>query len=80
MNNINMNNINKKPTYRLTGLGENLKAIRKARDVSQYAFAEAAGMRETAYGHYESGRNLPRLENLVALANHWEFTFEEALR
>lgn len=66
--------------YTTDMLGPRLRAYREGLGLSQYAFAEKAGLRETAYGHYETGRNIPRLVHLLALANTWGFSLEEVLR
>lgn len=55
--------------YDLTILGQRLKAVRKARGLSQYWFSARAGIREKAYWQYESGNGLPPLQRLIAIAN-----------
>lgn len=48
-----------------------LKQIRKERNLSQKKVAEAIGLAQQNYARYERGERIPRIEQLIALANHF---------
>ena len=48
--------------------GENLKATRKAKGYTRKFIADKIGVAQPMYGYYETGRSVPRLDNLVMLS------------
>lgn len=57
-----------------------LRALRKARGMSQEDLATALGVRQGTVSAWEKGINFPRASVLVALAALLECTLEELLR
>ena len=64
------------PRYSKTKLGERLLALRKERKLSQFEFAQAVGMRDKAYIHYEKNRSNITIDNLLAIANVHDVSLE----
>lgn len=50
-------------------LTEKLKTMRLSRGMTQADVAERAGVSRSTYSYWESGRNIPTLENVEALAD-----------
>jgi transcriptional regulator with XRE-family HTH domain len=50
-------------------IGATLRTLRRARGLSQQALAERAGVTQHHLCHIESGRNLPRLDTIVRIAD-----------
>lgn len=57
-------------------LGENLKACRKARRLSQEAVARVLGVSRQAISKWECGLGYPDLDNLLLLAQLYEVTLD----
>ena len=66
----------KNPRYSKAKLGERLLALRKERKLSQFEFAQAIGMRDKAYIHYEKNRSNITIDNLLAIANVHDVSLE----
>ena len=64
------------PRYSKKKLGERLLALRKERKLSQFEFAQAVGMRDKAYIHYEKNRSNITIDNLLAIANVHDVSLE----
>lgn len=54
----------------------NLKYYRKNKGLSQEDVAKKLGISTTAYGHYETGRRNPPIENLAKLADLYEVSVD----
>lgn len=60
-------------------LSDNLKALRLAKRVSQEDVATFLEISKSAYGYYESGRNMPSVEVLLKLAKYFDTTTDQLL-
>ena len=58
-------------------LAENLIALRKGRNLSQAAVAEAVHVGIRAYQNYEYGTRIPPLPTAVALADLFDVSLDE---
>ncbi|MBQ2924375.1 MAG: helix-turn-helix transcriptional regulator [Anaerotignum sp.] len=56
-----------------------LRALRKARGMSQTELAQVLHYGYTAIGNYECGRNEPCLDDLIRLADFFEVSADELL-
>jgi DNA-binding XRE family transcriptional regulator len=63
----------------LKDFSRRLKAIRKARSMSQSDLAKACGLEPSAVSHFETGRRAPNLTNLVKLADALKTSADELL-
>lgn len=59
--------------------GDNLRALRQARGLSQEAFADLAGVHRTFVGHLERGQNQPTLDTIVRFATALEVPLMDLL-
>jgi transcriptional regulator with XRE-family HTH domain len=55
---------------------ENLRKTRIMKDFSQADLAYIAGFKVTAISHFETGRRMPSLENLVKLSDGLECSID----
>ena len=62
-----------------TNLGETLKTLRKARDLTQEQLAECLGVSSQAVSKWETGTSYPDISMLPVLANFYEVTTDELL-
>jgi transcriptional regulator with XRE-family HTH domain len=60
-------------------LSPKLKALRSKKKVSQEAVAEYLEISKSAYGYYESGRNMPSVEVLLKLAKYFDVSTDYLL-
>lgn len=60
-----------------TYLAKNLRAFRIAKQMTQAQMGEIIGAFENSVNNWECGRNSPRMESLLALANLLECSVEE---
>ena len=51
---------------------ERLRALRQERGETQLQTAAALGLVDRHYQKFESGANLPRFQNIIALADHFQ--------
>jgi len=49
------------------GVGERLRITREALGLAQSEFAERCGLARNTYNQYEQGKNIPRIENGIAI-------------
>ena len=56
------------PNTPLPHFAQRLKALRKARGLTQQELADRLGLKRAALGAYEEGRAEPRLINVIAIA------------
>lgn len=59
-----------------TQIAARLREARRQRGLSQDELATAAGLKQSAVSHYESGRRTPSVEHLVRLAEALEISVE----
>lgn len=57
-------------------LAERLKAERIKHNLSQQQVADMLHMARGAYAHYETGKNVPPLENLIKLADIYKTSLD----
>ena len=50
-------------------IGEKIKSCRKANKLSQKKLGEKAGCTGRAIGYWEAGKRMPRLSQLIGVAN-----------
>ena len=53
--------------------GENLRLMRKARNLTQEQFAEALGVSRQAVSKWEADSGYPEAEKLIAISRCWGF-------
>ena len=58
-------------------IGQNIRYYRKQRGYSQEKLAEMADINEKLIGFYETGKRIPPVINLVAIAEALEVTMDE---
>ena len=58
----------------------NLKQIRKSREISQESISRAIGISRQAISNYETGRRMIPSNKLIALADYLECSIEDLLR
>lgn len=58
---------------------QNLKALRKAKKVTQQELSEVLGYGYTAVANYESGRNEPSLQDLIRIADFFDVSLDNLL-
>ncbi len=59
---------------------ENLRAYRRARSMTQEQLAEKTGLTHSWISHYENGRRLPSVLNLIKLADALNISIDELVR
>ena len=55
---------------------DRIRALRQERGETQVQVAEAIGVAESHYQRFERGANLPNLENVCKLADHFGVTID----
>ena len=63
----------------MSDFAKKLRALRKARGLSQTELARVLHYGYTAIGNYECGRNEPCLDDLIRLADFFEVSIDELL-
>src|SRR5690606_22525321 len=61
-------------------IGKNIKKIRTVRKLSQAAFADLFNLARPSVGAYEEGRSEPRIDTIIAIANHFSLSTDALLR
>ena len=61
-------------------IGKNIKKIRTVKKLSQAAFAELFNLARPSVGAYEEGRTEPKIETIIAIANHFGLSTDALLR
>ncbi len=61
-------------------IGKNIKKIRTVRKLSQAAFADLFNLARPSVGAYEEGRSEPRIDTIIAIANHFGLSTDALLR
>lgn len=74
-----MTKINK-PVLDMQGTGEKIKSLRKFNKISVIALQEVFGMTNPqAIYNWESGKNMPSIDNLIVLAQVFDVTIESLI-
>lgn len=58
-------------------LAENLKLLRKSKDVGQTELAEALNVSVKTVSHWETGYTEPSVSQLIQLADYFDTTIDE---
>jgi DNA-binding XRE family transcriptional regulator len=58
----------------------NICLLRAMRDMTQGKLAEAVGVKRALVGSWEEGRSVPRLEQLILLADTFQLTVDDLIR
>ncbi len=61
-------------------MGNNLKALRKARGLTQEKLAAKSGVNRTVIARFETGRNTLSTKSLLLISRALEVTTDEILR
>ena len=58
-------------------LSENLKALRKAKEIGQAELAKELNVSLKTVSHWETGYTEPSITQLIQLANYFDITIDE---
>lgn len=61
-------------------LAENLRRIRREKDITQTELSKMTGINQVQISYYENGKRSPRVELLKAMAEALEVTTDELLK
>ncbi|WP_224999820.1 LexA family transcriptional regulator [Cesiribacter sp. SM1] len=61
-------------------IGKNIKRIRAVKKLSQAAFAELFDLARPSVGAYEEGRSEPKIDTIIAIAQHFGLSADALLR
>ena len=61
-------------------IGENIKKIRMAKNISQADFAKIFSLARPSVGAYEEGRSEPKIETIIQIANYFRLSIDTLLR
>ncbi len=61
-------------------IGKNIKKIRTVKKLSQAQFAELFNLARPSVGAYEEGRTEPKIDTIIAMANHFGLSIDALLR
>ena len=61
-------------------IGKNIKRIRVVKKLSQAAFAERFDLARPSVGAYEEGRSEPKIDTIIAIAQHFGLSTDALLR
>ncbi|MEM9324344.1 MAG: helix-turn-helix transcriptional regulator [Bacteroidota bacterium] len=68
-----------KNSKNLSFIGENIKKIRTAKNISQAEFASLFNLARPSVGAYEEGRSEPKIETIIHIANHFRLSIDVLL-
>jgi len=68
-----------KISRKLSFIGENIKKIRLAKNISQAEFASLFNLARPSVGAYEEGRSEPKIETLIKIANNYRISIDVLL-
>jgi len=68
-----------KISKKLSFIGSNIKKIRKVKHISQADFAHLFNLARPSVGAYEEGRSEPKIETIIAIANHFRISIDVLL-
>lgn len=57
-------------------IGKNIKKIRTVKRINQIDFAELFGLGRASVGSYEEGRAEPKIDTIIAIANHFGISID----
>ncbi|MCT4664705.1 MAG: helix-turn-helix domain-containing protein [Flavobacteriales bacterium] len=60
----------------MSTFGKNIKKIRKAKNLSQLAFAELFDLKRPTLGAYEEDRSMPKIDTVIRIANHFGISID----
>ncbi len=63
----------------MSDFSKNLRALRRAKKISQAELGKTLNYGYTAITNYETGRNEPSLDDLIRLANFFDVSTDELL-
>lgn len=66
--------------FAMSFIGKNIKKIRAVRKLSQAAFADLFNLARPSVGAYEEGRSEPKIDTIIAIANHFSLSTDALLR
>lgn len=61
-------------------IGKNIKKIRTVKKINQADFADLFGLARASVGSYEEGRAEPKIETVIAIANHFGISIDLLLK
>lgn len=66
--------------FHMSFIGKNIKKIRTVKKLSQAQFAELFKLARPSVGAYEEGRTEPKIDTIIAMANHFGLSIDALLR
>lgn len=60
----------------MSQVGKRLKMLRKSQKISQSLLAQKVGVTQQAISYYESGKDIPALDTLIALADFFDVSLD----
>ncbi|MEM6830438.1 MAG: LexA family transcriptional regulator [Bacteroidota bacterium] len=60
-------------------IGQNIKKIREAKNISQSEFAKLFNLARPSIGAYEEGRSEPKIETLIQISKHFNLSIDVML-
>ena len=69
-----------KSSKNLSFIGENIKKIRLAKNISQADFAKLFDLARASVGAYEEGRSEPKIETIIQIANTFSLSIDVLLK
>lgn len=57
-------------------IGKNLKSLRKEYEITQVTLCKATNIEQSTLAGYETGKNTPKLDILLSLANYFNVTLD----
>ncbi len=60
-------------------IGQNIKKIREAKNISQSEFAKIFNLARPSIGAYEEGRSEPKIETLIQISKHFNLSIDVIL-
>ncbi|CAN5308059.1 hypothetical protein BH09BAC1_BH09BAC1_22600 [soil metagenome] len=61
-------------------IGKNIKKIRTVKKINQADFADLFGLARASVGSYEEGRAEPKIDTIIAIANHFGIAIDLLLK
>lgn len=60
----------------MSQIGKNIKKIRTVKKINQADFADLFGLARASVGSYEEGRAEPKIDTIIAIANHFGISID----
>lgn len=64
----------------MSHIGKNIKKIRTVKKINQADFADLFGLARASVGGYEEGRAEPKIDTIIAIANHFGISIDMLLK